>query len=181
METVAVETATVETVATTAATVETVAAVPAEKPSEKAVKKAAKPSLPPPPAKKLTAEERRIEASRELAKAVAIAGLDKKAERIEIIDVCGKVDYADFIVLMSGRSDRQVQAIANGIEGALRERGVRALNAEGMRQGVWVVVDFGDVFVHVFLEEERQHRDLESLWMDARRVPIELPNAPAQG
>ena len=119
-------------------------------------------------------EEVRRDASRELAKLVAMAGLDKKAERIEIIDVCDKADYTDFLVLMSGRSDRQVQAIAQGIEGAVEERGERAQHVEGLRQGQWVIVDFGDVLVHVFLEEERRHRDLESLWMDARRVPLEL-------
>ncbi len=134
-----------------------------------------RPSLPPAPAK--TPEELRLDASRELAKAVAAAGIDKKAERIEIIDVAGKADYTDFLVLMSGRSDRQVQAIAQGIEAAIQEKGVRSRSTEGMRQGQWVIVDFGDVLVHVFLEEERRHRDLESLWMDARRVPVELPGA----
>jgi ribosome-associated protein len=138
-----------------------------------------RPSLPAPPPVKKTPEERRRDASRELALAVAAAGLDKKAERIEIIDVVGKADYTDFLVLMSGRSDRQVQAIAQGIEGAAEERGERSRSTEGMRQGQWVIVDFGDVLVHVFLEEERRHRDLESLWMDARRVPLENIIAPA--
>ncbi len=130
-------------------------------------------SMPAPPMPKKTPEEVRRDASRELAKAVAAAGLDKKAERIEIIDVCDKVDYTDFLVLMSGRSDRQVQSIAQGIEAAAEARGERTRSTEGMRQGQWVIVDFGDVLVHIFLEEERRHRDLESLWMDARRVPLE--------
>ncbi|MFO0649764.1 MAG: ribosome silencing factor [Polyangiales bacterium] len=134
-------------------------------------------SMPAPPMPKKTPEDVRRDASRALALAVASAGLDKKAERIEIIDVCGKADYTDFLVLMSGRSDRQVQSIAQGIEGAAEALGERSRSTEGMRQGQWVIVDFGDVLVHVFLEEERRHRDLESLWMDARRVPLETPGA----
>lgn len=124
----------------------------------------------PPPLR--SAEELRREAAQALALKVAAAGLDKKAERIEIIDVTGKADYTDFLVLMSGRSDRQVQAIAQGIEAALHLDGVRPRTTEGLRQGEWVIVDFSDVLVHVFQEEERRHRDLESLWMDARRVPF---------
>ncbi len=138
-----------------------------------------RPSMPAPPMPKKTPEDVRRDASRALALAVASAGLDKKAERIEIIDVCGKADYTDFLVLMSGRSDRQVQAIAHGIEGAAEALGERSRSTEGMRQGQWVIVDFGDVLVHVFIEEERRHRDLESLWMDARRVPLENPGAAA--
>jgi ribosome-associated protein len=126
----------------------------------------------PPPAPK-SREEQRRDGARDLALRVAAAGLGKKAERIEIIDVFGKADYTDFLVLMSGRSDRQVQSIAQAIEQELATKGVRAQNIEGLRQGLWVLVDFGDVLVHVFLEEERRHRDLESLWMDARRVPFE--------
>ncbi len=78
---------------------------------------------------------------------------------------------------MSGRSDRQVQAIATGVEHAIAERGVRSRSTEGQRQGQWVIVDFDDVLVHVFLEEERRNRDLESLWMDARRVPFNAAEA----
>jgi ribosome-associated protein len=74
---------------------------------------------------------------------------------------------------MSGRVDRQVQAIAQAIEAKAQEKGERARSVEGARQGQWVVVDFGDVVAHVFIEEERRSRDLESLWMDARRVPFQ--------
>jgi len=86
--------------------------------------------------------------------------------------VYGKADYTDFLVLMSGRVDRQVQAIAQAVEAKAEEKGERALSVEGARQGQWVVIDFGDVVAHVFVEEERRSRDLESLWMDARRVPF---------
>jgi ribosome-associated protein len=142
--------------------------------AKKAVKKA--PAPPPPPR---SADEVRRDEAQALALALAAAALDKKAERIEIIDVYGKADYADFLVLMSGRVDRQVQAIAQAVEARAEERGQRARSVEGARQGQWVVVDFGDVVAHVFIEEERRNRDLESLWIDARRVPFIDAAAPA--
>ncbi len=111
--------------------------------------------------------------ARDVALAVAEAGLDKKAQGVEIIDVRGKVDYADFVVVMSGRSDRQVQAIARGVEQRLAERGLaRCLGVEGMARGQWVLMDFGDVVVHVFHEDARGYYDLESLWLDAARLAV---------
>lgn len=113
------------------------------------------------------------ESSRSTALHIAAAGLDKKALNVEIIDVRGKVDYADFVVLMSGRSDRQVNAIAQGVQRDLRtERGVRCLGAEGLQQGHWALLDFGDVVVHVFHHDMRGYYDLEALWIDAARVTV---------
>lgn len=109
-----------------------------------------------------------------LALAIAGAGLDKKAVNVEIIDVTGKVDYADYVVVMSGRSDRQVNAIARGIEEDLKKaHGVMALGVEGLPQGTWVLMDFGEVVVHVFHQDTRGYYDLESLWIDAARVNFE--------
>jgi ribosome-associated protein len=112
------------------------------------------------------------DAAREVAVAIAVAALDKKAHALEILDVAGKVDYADFLVLMSGKSDRQVAALAQGIEDALRRKGKRALSVEGLPHAVWVLMDFGDVVVHVFQEDSRSLYDLDGLWMDARRIPV---------
>jgi ribosome-associated protein len=108
-----------------------------------------------------------------IALAVAEAGLDKKAVNVEIIDVLGKVDYADYLVVMSGRSDRQVAALARGIEEDVRiKTKTRCLGVEGVQQGRWVLMDFGDVVVHIFHEDVRGYYDIESLWMDAARVPV---------
>lgn len=106
---------------------------------------------------------------------IAAAALEKKAVGLEVLDVAGRVDYADFLVLMTGRSDRQVAALAQGIEEAIRRKGKRALSVEGLPHANWVVMDFGDVVVHVFQEGARSTYDLDGLWMDARRVPV--PNA----
>lgn len=110
--------------------------------------------------------------AREMAVTIAIAALEKKAVGLEILDVAGRVDYADFLVLMSGRSDRQVAALAAGIEEALRKTNKRPASVEGLPHANWVLMDFGDVVVHVFQENSRSLYDIEGLWMDARRVPV---------
>ncbi len=110
--------------------------------------------------------------TRELAVALAAEGIEKKAVGIEILDVTGKIDYADFLVIMTGRSDRHVQAIATGIEEAMRRKKIVAMSLEGVQQATWVLMDFGDVVVHVFQEDARRLYDIEGLWIDARRVPV---------
>lgn len=112
------------------------------------------------------------DAARELSIQVAIAALEKKAVGLEILDVAGRVDYADFLVLMSGRSDRHVIALAQSIEEALKKHGQRPLAVEGLPHATWVLIDYGDVVVHVFQEDRRHLYNLEGLWMDARRIPL---------
>jgi ribosome-associated protein len=75
---------------------------------------------------------------------------------------------------MSGRSDRQVAALAEGIEEAMRLKGRRAVNVEGRQGARWILIDFADVVVHVFQEEVRSLYDLEGLFDDARRLPVEM-------
>jgi ribosome-associated protein len=135
-------------------------------------------TVPPAPAPAPEASN----AAREMALALATAGMDKKALGIEILDVTGKVDYADFLVVMTGRSDRHVHAIAMGIEEAMHRRKLSPLSTEGLTSATWVLLDFGDVVVHVFQEEARALYDIEGLWIDAGRVPVpdeERENDPA--
>jgi ribosome-associated protein len=117
--------------------------------------------------------------SRELAVTLAAEGIEKKALGIEILDVSGKVDYADFLVIMTGRSDRHVHAIATGLEEAMRKKKSMALSVEGLQAATWVLLDFGDVVVHVFQEDARALYDIEGLWIDAGRVPV--PNTDGAG
>jgi ribosome-associated protein len=119
------------------------------------------------------------DAAREVAVLVAIAALDKKASGLEVIDVAGRVDYADFLVLMSGRSDRHVTALSAAIEEALRKKNKRAIAVEGLPHANWVLMDFGDVVVHVFQDDARAAYDIDGLWMDARRVPVPLDEIPS--
>lgn len=112
--------------------------------------------------------------ARKLALAVAAAALDSKALNVEIIDVRGKVDYSDYVVVMSGRSDRQVAALARNIEQAvLRDQGARCIGVEGMPHAAWLLMDYGDVIVHIFHQDTRGYYDLETLWIDAARVAVE--------
>jgi ribosome-associated protein len=115
--------------------------------------------------------------SRELALVVATAALEKKAMAVEILDVVGKVDYADFLVLMTGRSNRQVDALAQAVEEACAKKKKRALSVEGLPAAAWVLIDFGDVVVHIFQEEARGLYDIEGLWLDAARLPVPGANA----
>lgn len=117
------------------------------------------------------ASGKREDEARKMAFAIAEGALDKKAQNVEIIDVRDKVDYADYVVVMSGTSDRQVGAIARGIEEKIEGDGLgRCIGMEGLPQGQWVLMDFGDAIAHIFHEDMRGYYDLESLWIDAARV-----------
>jgi ribosome-associated protein len=112
------------------------------------------------------------EDARKLALVIATAALEKKALAIEILDVVGKVDYADFLVLMTGRSNRQVDALSQAVEEACEMKKRRALSIEGTGAASWILIDFGDVVVHIFQEEARGMYDIEGLWLDAQRLPV---------
>jgi ribosome-associated protein len=109
---------------------------------------------------------------RDMALAIAQAALDKKAVSVEIIDVTGKVDYADYVVVMSATSDRHANALAKAVDSEMAKKGINAHSIEGLPQGAWVLIDFGDVIVHIFHQDTRGYYDLESLWFDAARVEV---------
>ncbi len=113
------------------------------------------------------------EDSRRAAVAAARAALEKKAEEVVVLDLRGVSGYTDFLVIGSGTSDRQMEAIADGVEKDLTAQGHRLIGAEGQRGGSWVLLDFGDVVVHVFHTDDRAHYDLEGLWADAPRLEVE--------
>ncbi|MFO0561682.1 MAG: ribosome silencing factor [Polyangiales bacterium] len=125
-------------------------------------------SLPPPAPDGVTL---RKVASKKLALELVGAALEKKAERSEIIDVSERVDYADYVVLLSGRSDVQLGAIAQAVEDAVKKHN-RHPSRDGRRGDAWIVLDCGDVWVHVFLEEARKYYDIEGFWSDAPRVDL---------
>ena len=109
------------------------------------------------------------------AEAAARAGFEKKAEDVRILDVRGLASYTDFLVLMSAASDRQVNAVADAVDDELRKTGHRPIGTEGQSAGNWILIDAGDVVVHVFHSEARTFYDLDSLWSDAPRVAVEEP------
>jgi len=101
--------------------------------------------------------------------------LDKKAVEPILLDVRELCSFCNYQLVVSGRSDRQVEAIAEGISIGLKQLGLRPIGAEGARSGQWALLDYGDFVVHVFLHSAREHYDLEGLWNDAPRIPIEVP------
>jgi ribosome-associated protein len=112
---------------------------------------------------------------------VAVAAADSKAgEDIVAIDVSNPLPLADIFLIVTGRSERNVVAIAGEIEDKLIEAGYKPLRREGRAAGRWVLVDFGDLVVHVFHEEEREYYALERLWKDCPVIPIELPDHKVQ-
>jgi ribosome-associated protein len=100
------------------------------------------------------------------------AAEDKKAFDIVILQVSNLSSVCDYFVLLSGRSTIQVKAIAEYIQDKLTERGIPVLRREGFREGHWVLLDYGDIVVHVFREAEREFYGLERLWRDAPVVEI---------
>jgi ribosome-associated protein len=100
------------------------------------------------------------------------AVLGKKASNIVALDVHDLTSIADVFIICSGRSNRQVSAIAEFIQADLKKLKIRPLSIEGSRDGHWVLLDYGHVIVHVFYEPVREFYDLESLWIDAKRIPI---------
>ena len=92
---------------------------------------------------------------------------DGKAEDIAAIDLQGKSDIADFMLIATGRSQRQVMALAQRLTEGLKEAGCKNVSVEGMRHGEWVLIDAGDVVVHLFRPETRAYYNLEKMWGEA--------------
>jgi len=115
----------------------------------------------------------------ELLKVAAAAADSKAGEDLVAIDVSNPLPLADIFLIVTGRSERNVVAIAGEIEDKLIEAGYKPLRREGRAEGRWVLVDFGDLVVHVFHEEERVYYSLERLWKDCPVIPIDLASARA--
>ena len=99
--------------------------------------------------------------------------MDKKAEGAVILNIGKLSSIADYLLICSASSERQVQAIANSVEEGLKKKNVRPLSIEGVREGRWALIDYGDVIAHIFLEPVREFYNLEGLWPEAPRVEIE--------
>ncbi|MBZ4486225.1 ribosome silencing factor [Microbacterium sp. cx-55] len=105
----------------------------------------------------------------------ARAADSKSGEDLVALDVSEPLPLVDIFLLVTGRNERNVAAIADEIEEQLLEAGVKRLRREGRQESRWVLLDFGDLVVHVFHEQERVFYGLERLWKDCPTVPIELP------
>ena len=119
------------------------------------------------------------EHARELLHTAALAADSKQGIDLVALDVSGPLPLTDIFLLVSGRNERNVVAIAEEIEDKVSESGVKALRREGRAEGRWVLLDFGDIVVHVFHEEDRMYYSLERLWKDCPVIPLDLPAEPA--
>jgi len=108
-------------------------------------------------------------------KALLCAGIAgaQKAQDMVIIKVQEVSSFADYFIICSGTSSRQVQAIAEHVEAGMKEKGFRPLGVEGARTGRWVLLDYADVIMHVFHQTEREFYDLERLWSECPRIDVD--------
>ncbi|MEW5802623.1 MAG: ribosome silencing factor [bacterium] len=100
------------------------------------------------------------------------AALEKKAFDLVAFDLRGISDMADFFLICTGTTDRHVRAIADAVEEALRHDGVKLDHKEGYLESTWILLDYGDIVIHIFTEEKREYYDLERLWGDAKRLDL---------
>lgn len=113
--------------------------------------------------------------ARDLLRIAARAADDKQAEDLVALDVSGPLPLTDVFLIASGRNERNVLAVASEIEDRLIESGAKPIRREGRSEGRWVLLDFGDLVVHVFHEEDRMYYSLERLWRDCPAIPLDLP------
>jgi ribosome-associated protein len=114
------------------------------------------------------------------ANRVAEAAFDRKAMDLVALDVSGLTSYADTFLIATASSDRHARAIADAIREAEAAMGAKPLGVEGYDEARWVLLDLGDVIVHVFLAEVREAYDLERLWSDAQPIALSASESPAQ-
>jgi ribosome-associated protein len=152
-----------------------VVALPGKAKNEKA-DKPAKPAPDAAPQKVAKAAPKKVELgdpAHDLAQLCAAVALEKKAEDVVILEVTQLTTYADCFVVCGAPSERQVQGIARALEDEMKKIGRRAVSTEGLEQGHWVLVDFGAVVVHIFVQNARQYYDLEGFWTDAPRIDVD--------
>jgi ribosome-associated protein len=98
---------------------------------------------------------------------IAQAACDKKAQDIVVLDMRRPSQFCDYFVIASGNTARQVRAISDNIEEKARRNGIKTLHIEGYEEGSWVLMDYQDIVVHIFISQIREFYDLERLWRDA--------------
>jgi ribosome-associated protein len=103
---------------------------------------------------------------------------EMKAQSLVVLDVKEQSAFTSYFIICSGSSTRQVQAVAENVELMMKGKGVRVRGTEGMKNGRWVLLDYDDVIMHVFHEEERAFYDLENLWQNCPRIALDDPHAP---
>lgn len=110
--------------------------------------------------------------SKEMAKIAYHALSDKKAENIQVIDISGISVLADYFVIADGTNQNQIEAMRDAVEEELYKAGVQVKQVEGNRSSSWLLMDYGEIIVHVFSKEDRLFYDLERIWGDGKFIDI---------
>lgn len=110
----------------------------------------------------------------QIAQVAALAAADKKAKDIVILNIQELTPMADYFVIVSANSGTQVEAVARAVEEKLGELGHRCRTREGLGEARWVLLDFGDIVVHIFRPEDREFYNIERLWGDAGQVEFNV-------
>lgn len=108
----------------------------------------------------------------ERALMAAEAALEKKAENLKVLDLSHLSGFTDCFLICSAQNDRQVRAISDAIASRLRAEGIKPLSIEGSEEGRWVLMDFGDFVVHIFLDAIREYYEIEKLWHGAQVIKL---------
>ena len=106
-------------------------------------------------------------------KAIVEALSDKKAKDIRIIDIAEISDIADYFVIASATNTSQLQAMQDAVDEVMYKNGIHAKQVEGNRSSTWILMDYGDVVIHLFSEEDRLFYNLERIWQDGKEIPAE--------
>ena len=129
------------------------------------------PKTPKTPAKRTRKRSAPKKISKDLMAAVA-AALDKKAGNLVVLDLTRGLAFTDFFVICTGTNRRQVQAIADAVQESLARRGSKPALTEGYERGDWILIDYFDFIVHIFMPATREFYSLEKLWGDAERIEV---------
>lgn len=109
----------------------------------------------------------------DIANRCAFYADEKKAKDIVIMELAGLTDIADYFVIASGTSERHVKTVSEGVEKGMKDAGIRPFSVEGYKESRWVVMDYHNVVIHIFIEPLRELYDIENLWVEAKRHRME--------
>ncbi len=114
-----------------------------------------------------------MDTSREMARSACHALSEKKAEELRVIEISEISPLADYFIIATGTNSSQIQAMVDAVEEELAKTGHNPKQIEGNRNSTWILMDYSDIIVHIFLKEDRLFYDLEKIWTDGRKIAVE--------
>lgn len=114
-----------------------------------------------------------MEKTEKYLKTVVEALSEKKGDDTVVLDLRGLTQIADYFIICTGSSVPHIRALSDGVESKLKESKIKPLHIEGQRNNSWIILDYGDILVHIFNPETREYYELERFWLDARRITFD--------